>query len=188
MQIDLIAYADDYTAHGEILLRGERLADHLAGAEELRVEGLTVRALEDGREHVLPFAVIHVEELCVVAATGPRGDPSRRSRTRPYPMRAQVGPYAVVGYLHALPTADPLAVTQRRHYIAFSPARLAFFIAGEWIDESHDGLLLVRTKVTLLESASDEEVGLSKAVELSRSLDPLAKDLTGEVRARELDE
>jgi hypothetical protein len=188
MHIDLMAYADDYTASGEILLRGERLADHLNAADELRVEGVTVRALEDGREHNLPFAVINREELCVVAATGPRGSPKLRFRTRPYPMRVQVGPYAVAGYLHALPTADPFVVLQRRQIIALSPARLAFQMAGERVDERHEGLLLMRAKLALFESASDEDVGLTRAVDFSASVDPNAKDFTGAVRDHELDE
>jgi hypothetical protein len=164
MRIDFIAYADDYIARGEIVLRAERLADHLANhlaiAEEFRVEGITVRALDDGRRHDLPFAVIETEEVCAVAATGPRGNAMLRFRARLYPMRAEVGPYAVVGYLHAMPTVDPRVVAQRRQIIALSPARLAFLLAGERVEESHDALLLVRTKIMLLESARDEDVGL----------------------------
>lgn len=188
MRVDFIAYADDYTARGEIELEEQRLADRLAGAEQLDVESVTVRALDDGREHQLAAAVIQRDELCAVAATGPRGNAALRFRTRPYPMRAQVGPYAVVGYLHVLPTADPRATTQRREVIALSPARLAYVVAGEHIDETHSGLLLVRAKMTLFQSASDEDVGLSKGLELASSLDPNAKDFTGAVRERDLDQ
>lgn len=179
------AYADDYTVRGEIMLRGQRLADHIDGADELRVEGVTVRALEDGREHNLHFAVIHREELCVVAATGPRGDANLRSRTRTYPMRAEIGPYAVVGYLHASPTADPRVVTQRRRIIALSPARVAFIVAGERVDEEHDALLLMGNKIVSLDHASDDDVGLSRTLEASTAVDPGANDLAEEVRWRE---
>ena len=160
MFIDFMAFADDYTAQGEILLRDERLADQLALAHEVRVDGATVRALEDGRQYDLAFAVIGLDELCAVVATGPRGNADLRHRTRAYPMRAEVGPYSVVGYLHAKPTADPLIAMQRRAIIALSPARLAFVRGSERIEKSHDALLLVSAKVGIVESASDEDIGL----------------------------
>lgn len=185
--VDFIAYADDYVAHGEILLKHERLADQLVASEELRAEGLTVRALDDGRQHLLPFAEIGRDELCAVVGSGPRGNPTRRFRTRAYPMRASAGPYVVVGYLHAVPTADPRVVAMRRQIIVLSPARISFIMAGTPVDETHDALLIVRTKVTALESASDEDMGLSKALEASANVDPRAKDLTGEVQGRDRD-
>jgi hypothetical protein len=166
IDIDLVAYADDYTARGEIMLRAPRLADHLDGADELRLQGVTVRALEDGREHNLPFAVIHRDELCLVAATGPRGSAALRFPTRQHPMRAELGPYVAVGYFHAVATADPRVVALNREIIALSPARLAYLRAGEPIDESHDGLLLVRAKITLFESTSDDDVAVSKALDV----------------------
>jgi hypothetical protein len=181
MRIEFRAYADDYTIGGATVFQGERLADFLEGVDELEVEGVTVRALEDGRRYDLPSAVIQRDELCLVAATGPRGRADRRLLTRAYPMRAEVGPYAVVGYFHALPTTDPFSIAQRRHIVALTPVRLAFVVAGDRIEESHDVLLLMRAKITLFEPASDEAVGLSKVLDISAKLDPHAKDLTGEV-------
>lgn len=118
MQIDFRAYADDYTVGGATVFQGDRLSDFLEDVDELEVERVTVRALDDGREHDLPSAVIPREELCIVAATGPRGRVDRRLRTRAYPIRAEVGPYAVVGYFHALPTADPFAIVDHRRIVA----------------------------------------------------------------------
>jgi hypothetical protein len=165
IDLDLMAYADDYTARGEVMLRAKHLADHLDGADELRLEGVTVRALEDGREHNLPFAVIHREELCLVAATGPRGSTEFPVPARQHPMRAEVGPYVAVGYFHAVATADPRAVALNREIIALSPARLAYLMDDQPIEEIHDALLLVRAKITLFESTSDDDVALSRAPE-----------------------
>jgi hypothetical protein len=39
--------------------------------------------------------------------------------------------------------------------------------------------------MTVLESASDDDVGLSKGLDVPVKLDPNAKDLTGEVQSRE---
>jgi hypothetical protein len=40
-------------------------------------------------------------------------------------------------------------------------------------------------KMTVLESASADDVGLSKGLDVPVKLDPNAKDLTGEVQSRE---
>jgi hypothetical protein len=185
MQIDFKAYADDYTVGGATVFQGDRLSDFLEGVDELEVERVTVRALEDGREYDLPSAVIQRDELCIVEATGPRGRADRRLRTRAYPMRAVVGPYSVVGYFHALPTADPFAIVERRRIVALRPVRLTFDIAGERIEETHDTLLLMHDKINSFEPATDEAVGLARALEISMNVDRQAKDLTGDVHGRE---
>ena len=182
MRIAFRAYADDYIVGGATVFKGDRLSDFLDDVGELEVDHVNVRALEDGREHDLPSAVIQREELCIVKATGPRGRADRRFRTRAYPMRAEVGPYAVLGYFHALPTADPFAVVQHRRIVALRPVRVAFEVAGDRIEESHDTLLLMRAKITSLEAVSDEAVGLSKRLEVLLRRDAKAKDLAGGVR------
>jgi hypothetical protein len=164
MRIAFSAYADDYTVRGEVTLEHDRLADLLDASDDIEVENLVLRALDDGREHHLPSAVIRREELCAVSATGPRGRADRRLRTRSYPLRVRIGPYTAVGYFHALTTANPLAVIQGRRIIAFSPARLAFDSAGEQVEETHDVLLLVRPKIASLEYASDADVGGRAAI------------------------
>jgi hypothetical protein len=175
MQVAFKAYADDYTVGGATEFQGNRLADFLSGTEALAVRDVNVRALEDGREHDLPAAVIELEELCVVVAAGPRGNPALRLRTRAYPMRAVVGPYAVTGYFHVLPTADPLAVVRSRRVVALRPVRIAFDVAGERIEETHDTLLLMGPKIEVFEPSSDEAVGLSRALEIGINLDRAAE-------------
>jgi hypothetical protein len=182
LRIEFQAYADDYTLQGEVELEGARLSDFLDGAGDIELQRVTLRALDDGREHHLDSAVVQREELCVVVASGPRGSPDRRLRTRPYPMRAEVGPYQVIGYFHTVPTADPLRTAVRRRIVALSPATIEFSVAGERVTESQDALLLVGSKLTVFESASDQELGLAKDVTLPTKVDPGAKDLTGEVR------
>ena len=162
VDIDLTAYADDYIARGELMLRAARLADHLEGADELRLEGVTVCALDDGRLHDLPFAVIHREELCVVVATGPPGNARFRIPTRKHPMRVEIGPYTAVGYFHAAATADPRAAAAKRKIIALSPATLSYIRAGEPIAEQHDALLLATAKVSSLESTTDDDVRVAR--------------------------
>ena len=54
------------------------------------------------------------DEILLVHATGPRGNASRRQRTRQHPIAVALGLYQVKGYLHALPGADALASIGRR--------------------------------------------------------------------------
>ena len=182
MRIEFSAYADDYTVQGEVALEADRLSDWLSAAHDLGVTHLKVRALDDGREHDLASAEILREELCAVAATGPRGRLDRRVRTRAYPVRATVGPYSIVGYFQALPTADPWTMLQRREVVALSPARIAFDVGGEHVEETLGGLLVIRSKVDSMHEASDADVGLSKAIEVPAVVDARAKDMTLDVR------
>ena len=170
-QIVFRAYADDYTVSGEIEVPEGRLHELLEHVDDLAVQKVRLRALDDGRQHDLPSAVIRREELCAVVATGPRGDPHRRYRTRSYPMRAVVGPYTVIGYVHATPNVDPMTWIHRRQIVALSPARIAFDLAGERIEELQDALLLIRSKIDVLQSATDEAVRLATGVDGSPTHD-----------------
>ena len=183
MQVEFNAFADDYTVGGETEFQGDRLADILSGDEALAVRDVNVRALDDGRQHDLPAAVIELDELCVVVAAGPRGNPELRVRTRAHPMRAVVGPYAVAGYFHVLPTADPFAVVRTRRVVALRPVRIAFDLAGERVEETHDTLLLMRPKIEVFEPSSDEVLGLTRALELAMQTDRLPAELLGVVPA-----
>lgn len=99
MNIDFVGYTADCIVSGEVALESDRLTDLLSGREEYTIENVALESLDDARVVRLRSANVFRGELCVVAATGPRGDVGRRVRTRPHPMRAQVGPYEVFGYL-----------------------------------------------------------------------------------------
>jgi len=177
MQIEFRAYADDYTVRGDVALGADRLAEFLEATHDIDVDNLDLRALDDGREHHLRSGLIRREELCAVTATGPRGRTDRRLRTRAYPMRVAVGPYSVIGYFQATPTADPWTMLQRRQIVALSPARISFDVAGERVEETHDALLLMRVKIESLEEATDGEVKLDQEID-----DPIGIDRHDEDR------
>ena len=181
MRIEFTAYADDCTIRGTVLLDGDRLTDLLTDAGDFDVEGANLQALEDGRVVEMPTATIHRSDLCAVTATGPRGNSQRRLRTRQRPMRAKVGPYTIVGYLHAPPSADPVVTALRKRIIPLTNASIEYETLGRRLEERHDAILLVREKVEWLEAASDEEVGLVRNLDLKRAVDAHAKDLTGAI-------
>lgn len=175
MQVAFRAYADDYTVGGATEFQGDRLADFIDAADEIEVQQVQVRALGDGQAYDLPTATIERDELCMVVAAGPRGNPDLRLRTRAHPMRIEVGPYAVCGYFHVPPTADPFAVVRHRRVVALRPVRVAFDVAGERVEEEHETLLLMRDKIEVFELSSDEAVGLARALEICLGRDRLAE-------------
>lgn len=178
MQIPFSAYAEDCTVTGEVLLESDRLADFLASTDEYAVAGLAFRALDDGRVVEADSADICRDDLCVVIATGPRGRAERRLWTRQYPVRARVGPYLVLGYLHAPPTIDPLRTTDRRPIVAMTSSILEYEEAGAPIRVESEAILVNSAKIRSLESASEEDLGLSRHPELVIEVDAGAKDLT----------
>ena len=180
MQVEFRAYADDYTVGGATEFEGDRLADFLGAAEALAVQDVNLRALESGREYDIPAAVIEADELCAVVASGPRGNPELRVRTRAYPMRAIIGPYTAAGYFHVMPTADPFAVVRHRRVVALRPVRLAYDVNGEHVEETHDTLLLMGAKIEIFEASSDETLELTRALDLALQADRRANKFLGD--------
>lgn len=161
MQIPFSAYADDCTVNGEIALRSDRLSDFLSATVEFEVSGAHFRALEDGHEVDADSASVLRDDLCVVVATGPRGRIERRLWTRQHPVRARVGPYVVLGYLHAPPTIDPLRTTDRRPIVALTGCHVGYTQGGQPVWAESDAVLVNTAKIDLLETASEEDLGPS---------------------------
>jgi hypothetical protein len=178
MQIPFNAYAEDCTVTGEVALTSDRLSDFLAATDEFEVDAAAFRALDDGRVVEMPSAAVLRDDLCLVTATGPRGRPERRLWTRQYPVRARIGPYVVLGYLHAPPTVDPLRMTDRRTIVALTSSIVEYALGGQLMREEADAVLVNRAKIDVLEPASEADVGLSKQPELQVPLDKRAKDMT----------
>lgn len=178
MQIPFTAYADDCTVRGQIELGADRLADLLASTTEYEVRGAAFRALDDGRVVEAESAAILRDDLCIVVASGPRGRSDRRLWTRQHPVRARVGPYLVLGYLHAPPTVDPLRTTDRRPIVALTACVVGYTegAAPVWVES--DAVLVNTSKIDVLETAHPEDIGLGRHVPLPVELDARAKDMT----------
>jgi len=179
MQIPFTAYADDCTVTGEIALHSDRLSDFLASTVEFEVDGAAFRALDDGRVVEADSASVFRDDLCLIAATGPRGRIERRLWTRQHPVRARIGPYVVLGYLHAPPTIDPLRNTDRRPILALTSSILEYAENGASVRIESEAMLLNSSKIDVLEAASEEDLGIANNVDLGTKVDPRAKDMTG---------
>ena len=178
MQIPFTAYAEDCTVTGELALESDRLSDFLASTDEFEVGTASFKALDDGRVVETDTADICRDDLCLVTATGPRGRIERRQWTRQYPVRARVGPYLVLGYLHAPPTIDPLRTTDRRPIVALTSSILEYAEAGAPVRVESEAILVNSAKIDVLEAATEEDLGLARTVEYKIEVDPRAKDLT----------
>src|SRR3954462_7672334 len=98
MQIPFTAYADDCTVTGEIALHSDRLSDFLVSTVEFDVDGEAFTAIDEGRVVEADSASVFRDDLCLIAATGPRCRAERRLWTRQHPVRVRIGPYLVLGY------------------------------------------------------------------------------------------
>lgn len=183
-KIDFIAYATDCVVAGRVVLETERLAELLRGQDEYDLEAVSLEVLADDRVVELDTAKVFREDLCVVAGTGPRGNPARRVRTRPHPVRARVGPYDVLGYVHAMPTADVLGGVHRRPIIPVTLGSIRYLRGDEPIQRAHAAMLVNRDRIDWIEEAEeDHQVRFPDFPTTSPGRDPRARDLTGEAYA-----
>jgi hypothetical protein len=156
--IPFVAYATDCVMAGVIALESERLADLLSAAAAYEVRHATVEPLGDGPPLELADVLVVRDELCVVAGTGPRGNPDRRIRTRPHPVYARVGPYEAWGYIHAAPNADAIAVARSRQIIAMTNGWIRYPRLGRFVERAHPTMLLNRQLLEVLEDAPAQHV------------------------------
>jgi len=177
MQIPFTAYADDCTVRGEIALGVDRLSDLLSSTTEYEVTGAAFRALDDG--HVVEANSCNVlrDDLCMVVASGPRGRADRRLWTRQHPVRARVGPYTVLGYLHAPPTVDPMRTTDRRAIVALTNAVVGYAEGEQSVWVEMETLLINTHKIDRLETAHYEDLGLGAHIPAEIKKDPRAKEI-----------
>jgi hypothetical protein len=179
MDIDFIAYGEDCVISGRLTLGAERLTDLMTDASEYVVDDAAFEALDDRRVVSLAEVAVGRDELLLVVANGPRGNPGRRIRTRPVPVRVGVGPYELFGYAHAMPTSDALASIQRRTIVPLTECRVRFERGGKLVEHWHDTVLVNRDKIDWLVNASPNE--LAAPPDLPATIDPRARDLTGEL-------
>jgi hypothetical protein len=131
MLVDLIGYAGDCLIRGHLDLRAERLTDQLHDDPAVRLTDVVLEGLVDGRRVAVPEFVIRREDLCAVVAVGPRGARRLRIATTPHRLQAQIGPYTVLGRLHAPPGTDAIrSFAERDLMVPLTDATIAYVVAG----------------------------------------------------------
>ena len=112
--VELTVFADDSVASGRLALTADRVTDLMNDRAEFEFVDTRLKSIADGHELIVRSVVIRRDEIFAVAVTGPRGDPNRRTRTRPIPIEVRVGHYNVSGNIHVIPGTDPILGFRRR--------------------------------------------------------------------------
>ncbi len=129
--VELTVYADDSVAFGRLALTADRVTDLMNDHADFEFVDTLVQSLEDTHGVVLRTVMIARAEIFAVAVTGPRGDPTRRTRTRPIPVELRVGRYDVSGNIHIVPGTDPIiGFRRRRMMVPLTEATIEFETPG----------------------------------------------------------
>jgi len=125
--VELTVYAGDSVAFGRLSLTADRVTDLMNDSTEFEFVDTYLQSLDDGHGLLVRTVVVAREEIFAVAVTGPRGDPARRTRTRPMPVELRLGRYDVSGNIHVVPGTDPLIGFRRRLVmVPLTEATIAF--------------------------------------------------------------
>ena len=157
--VDLVAYADDCTLSGRLRLRADRLTDMLNDHEELHLVDVLGQSVADGEAVEVREVVVPRDELLLIHATGPRGDQTRRTRTRQTHVAITVDRYQVRGQLHAAPFIDALAGLHRRGpMVPVTDAVIDYPIGDEWRRERVGTLIVNRGAIDHIVEAPEHDI------------------------------
>jgi len=131
MFIDFTGFAGDCLINGKLDLRAPRLTDQLNADPLVRLVDVELEDLGSAQRIASPEFTIERSQLCAVRVTGPRGSEALRIATAPHRLRAQIGPYTVLGRLHEPVGVDALATFEQRDLmVPLTDATIAFMVGG----------------------------------------------------------
>ena len=131
MLIDFRGYAAGFIVSARVDLTADRLTDQLNRDAPLDLAEVTLESLVDGRTVTIDQLILEPRELFAAKALGPRGDAAQRIVTVEHRLQAQIGPYNVLGRLHAEPGLSAMeSVLSRWPMIPLTEATIAYVIGG----------------------------------------------------------
>ena len=155
-QIDFVGFADDCRVEGKVDLDDARLADLLNSHPSIVVRDVKLVSTLDGHTQEFQELEIERDELDVVVASGPRGDPKRRLATKPSGVTMRLGPYCAEGFMHAPHTADPVGdIGHGPTMVAVTDAILEYQFCDEPVSEWFRTLLVNREMASSLRAVAD---------------------------------
>jgi hypothetical protein len=104
--IRFVAYGRRHRVFGWVSLAADRLTDLLNSCEELHLEEVETEDFDDRPPRWSDEVIIRRSDLIAVHGSGPRGDETRREKTRLHAVAMQSGNYLIAGHLHVAPGAD----------------------------------------------------------------------------------
>lgn len=155
-QIDFVGFAEDCRVEGKVDLEDARLADLLNRRPTIVLHDVTLVSNLDGHTQEMARLEIQRDELDIVVASGPRGDPKRRLATKPNGVAMRLGPYCAEGFMHAPPTANPVSGIGRRPImVAITDAVLEYQFCDQPVSEWFRTLLVNRDLAVSLRTVAN---------------------------------
>jgi hypothetical protein len=186
-EVEFAAYAEDCRVIGFCRLSADRMTDMLNDGTEFALTDVMVVRLADGFATQLMDLSVRREEVLAVRAAGPRGEPARRSRRRPFPITLQTGPYTIHGYVHGFPGADPIQQIRRRMPMVPLTESWIEYRSGTQNHRARVGTIIVNHELwDWVRLSRDDEIKLPD-LPAETQPDPRAKDLTGHIHTFEND-
>jgi hypothetical protein len=157
--IEFVAYARESQLSGLVHLTADRLTDLLNATDELELLDVLCLGLAGGVAEA-DRVVVARDELVAVKAGEPRGRPSLRRPTRQVAVGVASGPYAMHGYMHGRPGADPMIRLGRRPpTVPLTDAVIAYEAHDGWRREDASTLIVNRDTADSIRPAREDEVG-----------------------------
>jgi hypothetical protein len=176
--VELTVYAGDSVAFGRLALTADRVTDLMNDRTEFEFVDTFLQSLDDSHGLLVRSVVVARAEIFAVAVAGPRGDPTRRTRTRPIPVEVHVGRYDVSGNIHVIPGTDPIISFRRRRMMVPLTEATIEFDSPDGRRLSRFGTILVNRDLTdWIAPASRSDVRPPEVVPELQGLG-LAKDFT----------
>jgi hypothetical protein len=144
-EIDFVGFSGDCRVEGKVDLEDARLVDLLNRNPVIVVHDVKLVSTLDGHTQEFEQLEIGRDELNLVVASGPRGDPERRLATKPSRVTMKLGPYSAEGFMHGPPAANPVRdISRRPAMVAITEAVIEYQFCGEPVSESFRVLLINR--------------------------------------------
>jgi hypothetical protein len=178
--IDFAAYAGDCTITGKMTMFGDRLTDFLNGQDRFRVHHLECQSLDDGHTVELDSLSVERNDLLAVVASGPRGSEKQRLALRANRLQVSIGPYLILGQVHAPRGVDALAsVLKREPMIPLTHATIAYETAGTFIVRDIPTLIVNRLLVDWISPTTEAATLFPEASVRSPFVAGLTKRIDG---------
>ena len=155
--IEFSAYALDCRLFGRVEPGDGRLSDLLNASAHLQISQARIESLVDDRVVEHEILDVPLNELYAVVATGIRGDPTRRIRTRTIEVVAELGPYEVIGEIHGAPASNPLVMVVRRPpWVPLTKAQISYRRGTELVTDERLTLIINRPLASSLHAVDED--------------------------------
>ena len=182
MPIEFAGFTADHRITGRLPLADNRLSDMLNSVARVVIPGAMTEAIDNGYTES-GDVMVDCGDLWVVAATGRRGNESRRRRTSTRRLQAGLGRYVVEGNLHfpievgrPAPTGELEELLSGRDLLVpLTDATLTFDREGRSVAEAHETQMVNRSRIEWLEATdrvAEEDLWTSQLIGVETARPP----------------